>query len=846
MHVPAEDSDQTLRPGESTVVLDALLGDCRDAIVTIDEGGVVRYASASAVSRFGPIGQGSDRPSILNVIHPDDRDRISSQLTCFFADEGATIATLIAFRIDQSDTSTIDFDANLRKLPPSTLGRVAVTLRERANVEFGAELAGSGPAVELPAQLKGSLEKVGQLTRGDVVVVLVEDRTTQRLDRRAIWINPSHVPPFDVADVAELEQGLDNPAVERLLTETLVIDDVTGSDGFQSLTGHDSTTSLLCAPFGVGTERGVLAILRFQPGPRWLEADTHLVRNTATQFGYALTSARSDELLRRTYEGGPIGFCTRTPSGDFVDCNDRYLALLGIPRDDVEELLLEDILHPDDYIPAVADFERLRSGETARVSRDCRVILPDLATRWIRVNAVQLETHGWQEPLVLLSIEDVSESHAQRAELEHAARHDFLTGLANRATLREHIVRFHAENDRLPNLFILDLDRFKQVNDSLGHSAGDELLAEVASRLLDHAGVLDFVARLGGDEFAVMLNDRAPERAIHLAKVLGEVMETPIMIGGRPLHQTMSIGIALGEECEDLTELMMNADRAMYAAKRSGRNLHAVFDKSMRYEVATRLARETELRCALEAHQLEIHFQPEVDLGTGEVRAAEALLRWRHPDRGLLTAAEFVGLAEQSGLIDDLGQFARRVACRSFAALTNQAGRRDLLLRINVSAAEFERPDLTDLISGVLIDSGLDPHRLCLEMSEATLMESPEQSLTILESLRNLGVKLAIDNFGTGSTSLIYLKRFAVDALKIDRAFVEMVAVNDETRAVVQSIVGLGHAMSLKVIGEGVETPDQLSALRELGCDTAHGFLMSDALRPCDFMAYISRSEHDA
>ncbi len=448
----------------------------------------------------------------------------------------------------------------------------------------------------------------------------------------------------------------------------------------------------------------------------------------------------------------------------------------------------------------------------------------------VQTHAVELQAGNSPDPLLLSSIEDVTEVHEQRSELDWAARHDSLTGVANRFAMLERIEQIQGRFGRLPHLLLTDLDRFKLINDSLGHFVGDQVLAEVGRRIVEQVGELGLVARLGGDEFAVVVDDLDEEHVRDLAERLRRALGRPLDIGGRLTTQTISIGVAIGDECANPTELLVRADRAMYAAKELGRNRYVVFDASMRDEGLARVAIERELRSAIDHDQLEVHFQPEFALDDLRILGAEALIRWRHPERGLLPAAYFIDVAEQSGLIDDIGRFALREACRSFAEITTDACDPSLVLRVNISGREFSRPELPDLVRTALADAGLPPERLCLEMTETTLMDAPDVVLETFERLHGIGVEFAIDDFGTGYSSLVYLKRYPVDALKIDRSFVGDVDSDTDSRAIVESIVGLGHALSLPLIAEGIETEQQLDILRMLGCERGQGYLVSPAV----------------
>jgi diguanylate cyclase (GGDEF)-like protein/PAS domain S-box-containing protein len=581
--------------------------------------------------------------------------------------------------------------------------------------------------------------------------------------------------------------------------------------------------------------------MRARPGPTWSDADAELARTVAGIFARALRTAHSDRLLSLTYREGPLGFSIRTLDGILVDCNHQYLNLLGVGRDEAEHHGLEEaILEP--HRSSLADeARRLRTGEIDELRAECEYQRADGSRFWARTNTVQLLVPGSSERFLLTSVEDITENQAQRIELEFAARHDPLTGVANRNELADAIERYTRQNGEAPALVAIDLDRFKAVNDAFGHIVGDEVLKVVAARVASEVRSDDVVARLGGDEFAIVAPRLDAGGAAHLAERLLARFAEPVVVEGGRIDQRTSIGIALGEGRTDGHDLLVRADRALYAAKQRGRDGFVLFDDSMQDEVLHRLELERDLRVAIDRSQLEVHFQPEFSLVDGHVLGVEALLRWEHPGRGQVPADEFIVVAEQSGLIAEIGRFALHTACRVFRTIVDELDDDELVLRINISAREFARPELPDVVASALDAAGLPARRLCLEMTETTLMDAPELALTAFTHLQEVGVKSAIDDFGTGYSSLSYLKRFPVDCVKIDRAFVVDVDDDPDTRAIVESIMGLAEAMDLEVVAEGVETEEQSEVLRRLGCERAQGFLVSGALPAPDVVDLIRR-----
>ncbi|TDO42533.1 putative bifunctional diguanylate cyclase/phosphodiesterase [Paractinoplanes brasiliensis] len=421
---------------------------------------------------------------------------------------------------------------------------------------------------------------------------------------------------------------------------------------------------------------------------------------------------------------------------------------------------------------------------------------------------------------LVFNTRDLSEAERLQDQLRHEAHHDALTGLVNRVLFRERLASVFG--DGVAILF-LDLDGFKQVNDILGHAAGDQLLVRVAARLVEVVPDPGTVARLGGDEFAVITD--ASEAESLAARILRRLDE-PFVVHGRELHVGAGIGLASAADATDIEQLQRNADLAMYKAKEAGGGVYATYDPAMHDALTQRLSLAGDLRRALERDELVLHYQPTVDLATGEIKGFEALVRWEHPTRGMVPPLDFIGIAESTGLIVPLGRWVLAEACRQAVAWG-----RPLTMAVNVSVRQFEAGDLAATVAEVLAETGMPAGRLCLEMTESVLLTDTDENLSRIVGLKALGVMLAMDDFGTGYSSLAYLRRFPMDVLKIDRSFVDRLGEGDaEDETLVRTIVRLGHRFGMRTVAEGIENEAQMSALRGMGCDFGQGYFLSRPL----------------
>jgi diguanylate cyclase (GGDEF)-like protein len=437
----------------------------------------------------------------------------------------------------------------------------------------------------------------------------------------------------------------------------------------------------------------------------------------------------------------------------------------------------------------------------------------------------------------------------QAAErIRHLAHHDDLTGLPNRLLFNYQLPKALARAQRdgtSVGVLFLDLDRFKIINDTLGHDAGDMVLRQIAGHLRSCVRETDTLARVGGDEFTVLVEQLADTQYLGaIAEKLLTAMASPLAIGGNVYQLSGSIGIAVyPEDGADGASLLKNADIAMYGAKASGRNNYQFYSSDINAHSLERLALENELRQAVARREFEVHYQPKVDISTGRIAGAEALVRWRHPQRGMLLPGEFIFVAEEVGLISSIGSFVLDTVCADIARWRD-AGLPPMRVAINLSAQQFADSRLIDNLNQVLQQTGCDPELLEFEITESVVMTSPGKALQLLEQIKDYGITLAIDDFGTGHSSLAYLKRFPVDSVKIDCTFVRDIAKDPNDVAIIKAIIALGHSLDLKVVAEGVESITQLEILRRYQCDEFQGFLFSEAVPSAKFASLLTANAH--
>jgi diguanylate cyclase (GGDEF)-like protein/PAS domain S-box-containing protein len=587
------------------------------------------------------------------------------------------------------------------------------------------------------------------------------------------------------------------------------------SDEYRFLRGDDSTAHVL--------DRGYVARAPGGKAIRMIGAMMDITRRKLMEEALRLSERAIEASVN------PIIITVHPAAGaKIVYVNPAFERVTGYPRHEAVGRNCNFLQGKDRNQP---ELEKLRLA--LREGKDCNVLLrnyrKDGTLFWNDLYITPVRDQATGEVTHFVGVQhDVTQTRRYAEELEHQANHDALTGLANRSLLRDRIDQalvYAQRHGRLVMVAFVDLDDFKLINDSLGHSAGDQLLQIIAQRLQSCVRKGDTVARLGGDEFVLILSDQGVEDSQHgmMERVIAAVSE-PCEIESQELRVTCSIGISVyPHDASDAETLLRMADAAMYRAKDVGRNNFQFHTKELTARVTDRLALDAGLHRALDRGELFLNYQPQYDLKSGRVIGMEALIRWAHPERGVMQPGTFIALAEDNGLIVPIGAWVIHTACLQNKALQG-AGVAPIKVAVNLSVRQFRQKGLVKAIASILADIGLDARYLELELTESTVMHSADEVIRTLRELEHMGVQLSVDDFGTGYSSLSYLKRFPVHRLKIDQSFVRDIGSDPDDTAIVQSIIALGHALKMKIVAEGVESPEQLAFLTASGCDEAQGY----------------------
>jgi diguanylate cyclase (GGDEF)-like protein/PAS domain S-box-containing protein len=539
--------------------------------------------------------------------------------------------------------------------------------------------------------------------------------------------------------------------------------------------------------------------------------------------------------------------------GDAVLCTDIFgnITYLNIVAEKMTGWLRAEAIGKP-----LAEVFRIIDGGTRQTARDpMEMAVEQNATVGLTINCVLIRRDGYESAIedsaapihdrsgrvtgAVIVFHDVSAARAMAIQMTHTAHHDVVTSLPNRLLLNDRItqsISMALRQSRPFAVLFLDLDHFKTVNDSLGHAGGDELLRSVSKRLLSCVRGSDTVSRQGGDEFAILLPEitHAEDAATCAAKIL-IALNAPYIIGARSVHVGASIGISLyPRDGADSETLLKSADMAMYHAKERGRGNFQFFEAAMNLRAVQRQSVESELRRALKNHEFLLHYQPKVNLDSGDITGVEALIRWQQPDGTLVPPSEFVHIAEDCGLIVPIGRWVMREACKQ-ARAWQDAGLRHLRMAVNVSAVEFRERGFVENVRQILSDTGLRAHYLVLELTERVLMENAASTALVLEELKTMGVQLAVDDFGTGYSSLSYLRQFPIDVLKIDQSFIQKISSNLDDSTIISAIIGMGRNLHHIVIAEGIETREQIAYLQSQHCEEGQGYLLSPPIGAVQF-----------
>ncbi len=717
--------------------------------------------------------------------------------------------------------------------------------------------AGDSGLVSLAEGLNGSPHDAAFAARMAVSVLIVDDQAGLRESLRTLLVEHGYQVELAVGGRAALARLERAPAPDLMLLD-LVMPDMSGLEVIRALAGRSLETRIVVLSGDPSFDhvkqaltQGAVDFLRKPFEPEELCSTLARVCQALELERRARSAerrlAQSERLHRFMVDNAPDMVYLLNPQGCFSFINDRAAALLGWPREALLGRHYSVVVAEQDLDLARFVMNERRTGD--RASRDVELRLRsrlvgrgDQAHGELVVEVTATGIYGPGEGgrqgsfLGTYGImRDVTERKRAQEMVRYQAYHDLLTHLPNRALFRDRLdlaITQARRNDCRLAVMFLDLDRFKVVNDTLGHTVGDRLLKQVADRLRNCLRAGDTLARFGGDEFCLLLPDlRSHDDAAGVAQKVLDRLSAPFQVDDHELFVGASIGISLFPDAgESVEALIQSSDIAMYATKGRGKNGYHFFAPEMNEKFSSLLVLERELRNALANDQLEPFFQPQIDLDTGSIIGVEALARWRHPERGLVEPLDFIPMAEETGLIVQLDRCIQRKACRAVAAWRRQ-GHGDLTLSLNVSACQMEQPEFVDGLLALLEETGLEPEGVKLEITESAIMREMELIVPKLRHLGARGVRIGIDDFGTGYSSLSYLQRFPIDTLKIDRAFVNDIRADGDDASIVNAIIHMARGLGLDIIAEGVENELQLRYLQEQGCHQVQGFIFS---RPVD------------
>jgi diguanylate cyclase (GGDEF)-like protein/PAS domain S-box-containing protein len=556
----------------------------------------------------------------------------------------------------------------------------------------------------------------------------------------------------------------------------------------------------------------------------------------------------SEERFRLSFHQAAVGLAHFDAQGRILRTNRKLQQVLGFSEAEMQQMNLEDIADPSELCDHDDMTRRILEGEIQDYVREKRYMRKNGEVIWGQVTVSSMRDSAGNVRFIA-AIEDITERKQAERRMRHLASHDLLTGLPNRGLLMDRLAAAirHARYSRqtLATLFI-DLDRFKNINDSLGHDVGDQVIVEVARRLKASVRAGDTVARLGGDEFVVVLVDAGqPENVAAIGKKVLDAICEPMLLSGHDLYLSSSIGISMFDrDGTDCVTLLKNADTAMYQAKEGGKGRYTFYTNEMSRDALDFLRMEASLRRALDRCEFTLAYQPQVDIASGSIIGFEALIRWQPPGQPTIFPDKFIGLAEETGLIVPIGEWVLETACSQVVAW-QRAGLcgHDVKMSVNLSATQFHQDDMVETVRRMLDKTGCPAQSLVLEITESVIMATPEETVDILRKLNEMGVRLAIDDFGTGYSSLSYLKRFPIHTLKIDRSFIRDISVDNDDAEIVKAVIALAHAMNRNIVAEGVEDRVQLDFLRHHGCDQAQGYFFGKGISDDEAATLLARQK---
>jgi diguanylate cyclase (GGDEF)-like protein/PAS domain S-box-containing protein len=553
----------------------------------------------------------------------------------------------------------------------------------------------------------------------------------------------------------------------------------------------------------------------------------------------------SEERFRSAFAHAPIGIGLVSRHGKWLKVNHALCKILGYESDELLTMEFQTLLFQEDLGATLIKIHELMAGRIASCQMEQRYVHRTGRTVWTHWSVSASGDISSDGSNLIFQLQDITDKKIAEQKLQHEATHDALTGLPNRALfirrLEEALDRSRKDKKYQVSVLFIDLDRFKYVNDSLGHLIGDQLLIGIATRLRECMRPPDIVARLGGDEFMILVEGRYySEKITRIANRIQRQFDQPFDLYGQEVYSSASIGILRASENHMTAEdVMRDADTAMYQAKRSGRSQHAVFDENMHAAAKEILLLETDLRKAIERYEFEVEYQPIFSLTTGEIEGVEALARWNHPQLGEIHPTKFIPLAEETGLIDPLGELILDKACSEIGRVYGSVRMDSLKLSVNLSCRQFAKAFLVNQVKNILSRTEFPPTRLKLEITETVFFEYQERAIDMLNQLRDLGIELDIDDFGTGYSNLGYLVRLPISTLKIDRSFVSLINDDGANTELVRTIIAMAKNLELKVVAEGIETKAQLEALKSLDCESGQGFLLARPMAADELLSFL-------